>query len=107
MRLRHDPVLADYRRVHGLLNVARKVRDRISALASRPSAPDNGQANGRSPDQAQAHDPARAQSYAPAHAPGHSSSFGRTAIARSFAWMFSGARLPAPRLLDLMLGGGD
>jgi hypothetical protein len=32
------------------------------------------------------------------------SAFGNTAIARGFAWMFSGARLPAPRLLDLVLG---
>jgi len=113
MRLRQDPVLADYRRVHSALNVARKVRDRISALTSRSSPPGNGQANGppngRSPDQAdaQAHDPAREQAHAPAHDPGHTWSFGRTAVARSFAWMFSGARLPAPRLLDLVLGGGE
>jgi flavin-dependent dehydrogenase len=32
------------------------------------------------------------------------SRLGRRAIARGFAWMFSGARLPAPRLLDLALG---
>lgn len=31
---------------------------------------------------------------------------GSGAIARGFAWMFSGARLPAPRLLDLVLGRG-
>ena len=31
----------------------------------------------------------------------------RRAIARGFAWMFSGARLPAPRLLDLVLGVVD
>jgi hypothetical protein len=27
-------------------------------------------------------------------------------VARGFAWMFSGARLPAPRLLDTVLGLG-
>jgi len=31
--------------------------------------------------------------------------FGKRAVARGFAWMFSGARLPAPRLIDLVLGG--
>ena len=35
------------------------------------------------------------------------SRFKRRAIARGFAWMFSGARLPAPRLLDLVLGVVD
>jgi len=31
------------------------------------------------------------------------SRLGRGAVARGFAWMFSGARLPAPRLVDLAL----
>jgi flavin-dependent dehydrogenase len=84
-RLRKDPTLDDYRRVHGALNAARKLRDRIPALhRGAAPAPDPGTA-------------ARSDVL---------SSFGHAAIARGFAWMFSGARLPAPRLLDLVLGGG-
>jgi flavin-dependent dehydrogenase len=84
-RLRRDPVLADYRRVHGAMAAARKLRDRLPALVRRSSQ--------------QASDPP----------PGHArhQSFKRAAIARGFAWMFSGARLPAPRLLDLVLGRGE
>ena len=78
-RLRRDAVLADYRRVHSALDKARKLRDRIPAFARR-SGP---------------RDPTRDRS------------LGRAAIARGFAWMFSGAKLPAPRLLDLVLGKGD
>lgn len=32
------------------------------------------------------------------------SALARRAVARGFAWMFSGRKLPAPRLLDLLLG---
>jgi len=68
-RLRRHPVLADYRRLHGVLAAASAVRRR------RPPRP--GTRRGlRVP---------------------------RRAVARGFAWMFSGARLPAPRLLDLLL----
>ena len=76
-RLHADPVLADYRRVHGLVAAAGAVRRR---LRRRWPA--------RSP----------ARSSAP-----RDLSLGRRATARAFAWMFSGARLPAPRLLDLVL----
>jgi len=85
--LRRDPVLADYRRVHAALDAARALRDRIARIriggAPAPSAPpqDGGPRRGRA--------------------------FGRTAVARGFAWLFSGAKLPAPRLLDLMLGNGE
>jgi menaquinone-9 beta-reductase len=78
-RLRADGVLADYRRVHAALTAARKLRDRLPAFARRPR-----------PDAAT-----------------RDRSLGRAAIARGFAWMFSGARLPAPRLLDLVLDTGD
>lgn len=77
-RLRDDGVLADYRRVHGALTRARKLRDRLPAFARRAGPAD----------------------------PTRDRSLGRAAIARGFAWMFSGARLPAPRLLDLVLGKG-
>jgi hypothetical protein len=39
------------------------------------------------------------------HTPGPGTSLGRRAVARGFAWMFSGARFPAPRLVDLALAG--
>jgi len=80
-RLRRDPILADYRRVHGALTAARKLRDRLAGLRRAPGP-------------------------APTAAP-RDRAFPRAAVARGFAWMFSGARLPAPRLLDLMLGNGE
>ncbi len=66
-RLRRDPVLADYRRLHATLAAASSVRRRWPATAGRELP------------------------------------FAGPAIARVFAWMFSGARLPAPRLLDHLL----
>jgi len=94
-RLRRDPVIADYRRVHGAMNAARKIRDRIPGFATRSDAP--------------AHDaPATNGSHlTAANGKPASRSFTHAAIARGFAWMFSGARLPAPRLLDLVLGNGE
>lgn len=41
---------------------------------------------------------------AAARSPGLAARLGGYAIARGFGWMFSGARLPAPRLLDRVLG---
>jgi flavin-dependent dehydrogenase len=107
-RLRRDPILTDYRRVHAALATVQKLRDRLTrwtGLASlidriTPSgapgptappaaaAPGNGAATGE-------------------HTPAAGSSVGAATIARGFAWMFSGAKLPAPRLLDLLLGTGD
>jgi flavin-dependent dehydrogenase len=86
MRLRRDPVLADYRRVHGALNAARKLRDRIARVRSASTLPGSPKPTNDRPS---------------------SRSIGRTAVARGFAWLFSGAKLPAPRLLDLMLGNGE
>jgi len=62
-RLRTHPVLADYRRVHRLLELARRKKGGVGA-------------------------------------PGP---LAKKAIARGFAWMFSGARLPAPRLIDAVM----
>ncbi|HVV81637.1 MAG TPA: NAD(P)-binding protein [Kofleriaceae bacterium] len=73
-RLARDPVLADYRRAHRVLELVRGRR--------------------RQRDDGRSHPPRRGSALA-----------GR-AVARGFAWMFSGARLPAPRLLDLVLGDG-
>jgi flavin-dependent dehydrogenase len=64
-RLRTHPLLADYRRVYRLLEMARKLRR-----------------NG------------------PTRRPGKLT---RRAVARGFAWMFSGARLPAPRVIDAVM----
>jgi flavin-dependent dehydrogenase len=88
-RLRRDPVLADYRRVHAAMEAGRKLRDRLRALrgGGAAAAPTNG-----------------------ATGPGDRRGGRRLAdraIARTFAWMFSGARLPAPRVLDLVLGSGE
>lgn len=66
-RLRAHPVLADYRRVHKLVEAAKAVKSKLPAGS------------------------------------GRSSKLGKRAVARGFAWMFSGARLPAPRLLDFVL----
>jgi flavin-dependent dehydrogenase len=105
-RLRRDPVLADYRRVHAAMAAARKLRDRLSALADRSR---NGAGEPHDPASPRpSRDHASAGSRDPGQPPGRStgSALGRIAIAHGFAWMFSGARLPAPRLLDLVLGRG-
>ena len=84
-RLRRDPVIADYRRVHAAMEAGRKLRDRYRALRT------NGPRGGSEA----------------AATPATGRRFTDRAVARTFAWMFSGARLPAPRLLDLVLGSGE
>jgi flavin-dependent dehydrogenase len=84
-RLRRDPVLADYRRVHAAMAAVQKLRSRFTPLTN----PLAGLAGRFLPSAA---GPAQASGGAP--------------IARGFAWMFSGAKLPAPRLIDLLLGTG-
>jgi geranylgeranyl reductase family protein len=78
-RMRTDATLDDYRRVHAALDKLRALRDRFAPRAANRDAP----------------------AAAPSGAIG---SIGNAAVARGFAWLFSGARLPAPRLLDLVLG---
>ncbi len=78
-RLRDHPVLADYARVHRLRNAAGRLLSRRGRNAS-SSGDGNGNGNGRTSNRV----------------------VGR-AVAGGFAWMFSGARLPAPRMIDLML----
>jgi flavin-dependent dehydrogenase len=120
-RLRRDPMFADYRRVHAALAAAQKLRDRLSRLAGlaglaerfgpaaapaggngAPAADGNGAAttNGAKPANG-------AVALAPSPATAGNGSIGAATIARGFAWMFSGAKLPAPRLLDILLGTGD
>jgi flavin-dependent dehydrogenase len=73
-------------RAHPVIDDYRRVfrlREAGSALASRGPAP-----------------PGRAAGSAAAR-------LGRRSIAAGFAWMFSGARLPAPRLIDLALAGAE
>jgi flavin-dependent dehydrogenase len=110
-RLRRDPVLADYRRVHSAMAAARKLRDRIPALAGRSRTASNGSGSASRSASGALSGPASGPQSGPASGPrsgpATDRSLGRAAIARGFAWMFSGARLPAPRLLDLVLGSGD
>ena len=68
-RLREHPLLADYRRVHQLLELARKAKK-----------PANGKPGNAKPGK-----------------------LGRRAMAQGFAWMFSGARLPMPRVIDAVM----
>jgi menaquinone-9 beta-reductase len=82
-RLAAHPVLADYGRVFRLRQAATR-RSRRRAPADEPDGHGrrlDGSSGGSRP-----------------------SRLGRQAIARGFAWMFSGAQLPVPRLLDLALG---
>lgn len=81
-RLRKDPVLADYRRVHAAMGAVQKLRDRVSQLSGR--RPGGAAPTGGGPGAAVA----------------------SASISRGFAWMFSGRKLPAPRFLDLLLGTG-
>jgi flavin-dependent dehydrogenase len=80
-RLRAHPVIADYTRVHEL-------REAASALKRRRPA----------------ERPSRRVVRLPAM-PGSIVRVADRAVAGGFAWMFSGAPLPAPRLIDLALAG--
>jgi flavin-dependent dehydrogenase len=79
-RLAAHPVIADYTRVFRLRELGTSLRRGSPAAAtSTPAAPK------------------------PPASPGRLD----RAVATGFAWMFSGARLPAPRLVDLVLAGVD
>jgi flavin-dependent dehydrogenase len=93
-RLRRDPVLGDYRRVHAAMAAVQKLRGRL------PRWP--GASAGAQVELGAANDRAAANGGGGARG----SALGTAAVARGFAWMFSGARLPASRLLDLFLGTG-
>lgn len=83
-RLAAHPVLEDYRRIHGLRQAAVSIGRRVRRPARAPR-------------------PARRT---PRRAGALVSRIGRGAVASGFAWMFSGARLPAPRILDAALAAG-
>jgi flavin-dependent dehydrogenase len=82
-RLAAHPVMTDYRRVFRLREAAGSLRRRYSMPSS-----------------------SRASRIASAKG-GVVSRTGRRAITSGFAWMFSGARLPTPRLVDLALAGAE
>jgi flavin-dependent dehydrogenase len=113
-RLRADPVLADYRRVHAGLATFQKIRDRLRRRPGANGGPTSGAngssangsgANGSSANGTPADAAAPApDAVAPAPAVTPGSSVSSAMVARGFAWMFSGAKLPAPRLLDRLLG---
>jgi flavin-dependent dehydrogenase len=88
-RLRTHPILADYARVQ-------RVRDVVSALRKKKPATGNGQ-------------PATGNGNGNGNRNGHGrvSQAAGSAVATGFAWMFSGARLPAPRLVDLALNAAE
>jgi flavin-dependent dehydrogenase len=75
-RLAAHPVLADYRRVYRLREAASVLRRRFSRSSS-------------------------AQTTHPSQ--GLLARTSRSAVSKGFAWLFSGARLPAPRLVDFAL----
>jgi flavin-dependent dehydrogenase len=80
-RLAAHPVIADYTRVYRLRELAAAVRGLgRKRPASTPPPPSTSPPTPRGIDRA---------------------------VATGFAWMFSGARLPAPRLFDLLLAGAD
>jgi len=79
-RLGSHPVLADYRRVFRLREAASVLRQRFSRTSpSRPKAATSSFLSRKS----------------------------RHAVSTGFAWLFSGARMPVPRLLDVALDGAD
>jgi len=80
-RLAAHPVIADYRRAHRLREVAGRLARR------QPGAPASAGRRRAGPTPFRA---ARAR-----------------AVATGFAWMFSGARLPAPKLIDAALAMGE
>jgi flavin-dependent dehydrogenase len=90
-RLRSHPIIADYERVFRLREAGASLRDMARARAT-PEPPRRRRITlPPLPDAARA-------------------ALGRTggkAVAAGFAWMFSGARLPAPQLVDLVLAGAD
>jgi len=87
-RLAAHPVMDDYRRVF-------RLRETAAALA-RPSAPPRRDDGGT-----------RATRGARARRLLSAPRLRGRAVATGFAWMFSGARLPAPKLIDLALTVGE
>jgi len=88
-RLASHPVLADYGRVFRLRQAATSRLRRRGREVGRSNGDGAGGGHRRSA------------------AASRATRIKHRAIARGFAWMFSGARLPAPRLLDLVLGVVD
>jgi flavin-dependent dehydrogenase len=79
-RLAAHPVLADYRRVFRLREAASHLRQRLSRTSSsRPKRSAGSFLSRKS----------------------------RHAVSAGFAWLFSGARMPAPGLIDVALDGAD
>jgi flavin-dependent dehydrogenase len=96
-RLRAHPVIADYRRVFRLREAAVALRDRPRPAGGKNGSQGNG-SHGRKglTGRLEALRGISAISRA-----------GRHAVSSGFAWMFSGARLPAPKLIDLALAVAD
>jgi flavin-dependent dehydrogenase len=112
-RLRRDPALADFRRVHAAMAAVQKLRGRVGRLTGLAGLAERFKVTTAAPEPASpvTNGAGGARAGAPAAPaapdPAAGSSVATATIARGFAWMFSGAKLPAPRLLDLLLGTGD
>jgi len=91
-RLAAHPLIGEYRRVFRLREAAAAWRA-TPVDRARPSA---------SPPR-----PEPSLSPGPSAAPSRLDRLGRRAVATGFAWMFSGARLPAPPIVDLALRGAE
>ncbi|HKE15596.1 MAG TPA: FAD-dependent monooxygenase [Kofleriaceae bacterium] len=94
-RLRRHPTMIEYRRIH-------RLREAGAALGSK-----NGHKDGNKPDHKEVHSGGSGENGARAPRGGSAARIGRRAVAAGFAWMFSGAPLPAPRLIDLALRGAE
>ncbi|HMG20955.1 MAG TPA: NAD(P)/FAD-dependent oxidoreductase [Kofleriaceae bacterium] len=105
-RLRRDPVLADYRRVHAAMAAVQKLRDRVSRLTQLAGFAGIADQRAAAPSEPATHGNGSGNGAAGNGNGAAGNAVGVATIARGFAWMFSGAKLPAPRLLDLLLGTG-
>ncbi|HEY5950642.1 MAG TPA: hypothetical protein VIV40_34355, partial [Kofleriaceae bacterium] len=74
-RLRAHPLIEEYRRTYRVIEAGRRIRARRTSKA-----------NGKTTDTAAS-----------------KSSPTDRLVARGFAWMFSGSRMPAPKLVDFLL----
>jgi flavin-dependent dehydrogenase len=92
-RLAAHPVIADYRRIFRVARTLAGLSDRARAASALPSAPASG-----------AGDPASAPVAAASPLPVR---IAERALMKGFAWMFSGARLPAPAVIDAGLAGAE
>ena len=91
-RLRAHPAIEDYRRIHGVREVATWLGRSFGAASAKVPGGGLGALS------------AGLATRMAARTPPAVSRLGRRALATGFAWMFSGAKVPAPGLVDVALG---